>query len=358
MDGLLDFVEAVSARCTAVLREPVTDLPDLGEALEQLLVPAAILLGGGKRIRAQLCAVGWKAAGGEVSDTAVVRAGSALELFQAAALVHDDVIDDADTRRGQPAIHILFAGLHPGAAGVGDAATFGMHAAILLGDLILVLAHREMRRAGEIAPGGRAAARIWDLMTAEVAVGQYLDVRASVQPLVRERLESALAGALLVVRHKSARYSVQHPLVLGAALAGGDPTLLSALGRIGLPLGEAFQLRDDELGVFGDPRRTGKPAGDDILEGKRTPLVLLGLEMCPPDDSAFLRASLGNRSLGVDAIARIRTVLRTSGAVERHEALIAERYDEAMAALEGAPLTAGIREHLRAMAVALTRRVS
>jgi len=356
VDALQGFVTAVSERCALVVEEPISDLPDVAPALETFLEPARVLLRGGKRMRAQLLALGWSAAGG-TPGAAAVHAGAALELFQAAALVHDDIIDDADTRRGKPATHVLFAALHPVTGGP-EAAGFGEHAAVLLGDLLLVLAHRELRRATALVPDGAEAERIWDLMTAEVAVGQYLDVHASVQPLTSHDLGTSLERALLVVRHKSARYSVEHPLVLGAALGGGSSGVRDALARVGLPLGEAFQLRDDELGIFGDPAVTGKPAGDDLLEGKRTPLVLYGLAMCGPDDAAFLRRSLGDRSLDAGDLSRIRRALLDSGAVARHELLIRERYEQALEALAAAPIPEDAREELRGLATALTRRVA
>lgn len=351
MDGLLDLARAVAGRCTVVLQEPEADLPGLGQDLRTFLEPARSLLEGGKRMRAQLCAVGWQAAGGAPDAPAIIHAGCALELFQAAALVHDDVIDDAGTRRGRPASHVRFAALHP--AGGDAAAAFGTHAAILLGDLLLVLAHREWRRASTGAPDA-AADEIWDLMTAEVAIGQYLDVHASILPI--EHGDRALARALHVVRHKSARYSVEHPLVLGAALGGADPEMRAALARVGLPLGEAFQLRDDDLGIFGDPARTGKPAGDDLLEGKRTPLILYGLQMCEPGDAALIRNSLGTRPLEDAVVQRIRAALVGSGAVERHERLIATKHDEALRAIAAPAVPAHVAGILRDLAAALTLR--
>ncbi|MGM0385337.1 MAG: polyprenyl synthetase family protein [Actinomycetota bacterium] len=349
------YVEAVSARCAQVVREPLTDLPDLGSELTDFLSPAWDLIAGGKRGRARLCAAGWRAVGASGSPDPVVGAGCALELFQAAALVHDDVIDGAATRRGLPASHVRFATIHPG--GPTDPDRFGANAAILLGDLLLVLAQREMRRAAGLVPDcATPALEIWELMTAEVAVGQYLDIWASTRPLVEEPLERALERALTVARHKSARYSVEHPLVLGAALGGGEPEVLAALGRIGTPLGEAFQLRDDELGVFGDPSVTGKPAGDDLREGKRTPLAILGMALATSVDADFIRRNLGNAHLDPDGVDRIRGTIVTSGARDRHEDLIAERVRLASAAIDAAPLTDGARTELRSLADTLTRR--
>jgi len=355
VDALQGFVTAVSERCALVVEEPISDLPDVAPALETFLEPARVLLRGGKRMRAQLLALGWSAAGGP-PGAAAVHAGAALELFQAAALVHDDIIDNADTRRGHPSTHIHFARRSPGDPAAHASAAYGTHAAILLGDLLLVLSHREMRRATAHAPDPVVVDEIWDRMTAEVAVGQYLDVRGGIEGCGGDGSVAAMDRSLQVIRHKSARYSVEHPLVLGGALAGASPALRDALTAIGLPLGEAFQLRDDDLGVFGDPARTGKPAGDDLIEGKCTPLVILGLEMSTPDDAAFLRQSLGDRSLGPEAIERIRGFLRASGAVSRHEELIEGRRAEALTAIDTAPIPEDIRTSLRRVADTLTRR--
>lgn len=349
MDARL--IDAVSARCAAVVREPLAEL-DLGNELRDFLTPAWDLTAGGKRGRARLCAAGWHAVGGPDLAAPIVHAGSALELFQAAALVHDDVIDDAATRRGLPASHVQFANLLPRGP---MAARFGVNAAILLGDLLLMLAQREIRRAADLVRDATEAIRIWELMTAEVAVGQYLDVWASMQSL-EEPLEDALARALTVIRHKSGRYSVEHPLVLGAALGGGSPEVLAALSEIGAPLGEAFQLRDDDLGVFGDPSVTGKPAGDDLREGKRTPIVLLGLALADPHDAAFLRTCLGDPVLGAAAVARIRSILIDSGARDRHEELIESRYRRASKAISAAPLSPEVQAELLGLADAMTRR--
>lgn len=348
------FIEAVSARVLAVLGEPREYLPDLSDDLTVFLAPALDLLSSGKRTRARLCFEGWRCAGGSPGHEAVVLAGSALELFQAAALVHDDIIDDADMRRGMPSAHVRFAEMHRQGADA-PAARFGASAAILLGDLLLVLAQAEIGRATRALSTPRTEA-IWNQMTGEVAVGQYLDVRASLLPLPDDSLESALAGAMRVVRHKSARYSVEHPLVLGAALGGADEDVLRALGAFGAPLGEAFQLRDDELGVFGDPGVTGKPAGDDLLEGKRTPLILIGLQMAGATDREFIRAHLGDRALGESAVERIRSILVGSGAVERHEHLIRELRERALAALAAAPVDEEARTRLEGLADSLTRR--
>ena len=353
---LTDVRDHVSARTLAALGEHTARFTDVGSPVEEFLLPARELLAGGKRLRAQLCAAGWLAAGHDRAAEAVVLAGSALELFQATALVHDDVMDGSATRRGLPAAHRRFAGHHASNAWLGDADSYGTAAAIVLGDLLLALSAMELERARDHVPpdAGRRAREIYDVMTAEVALGQYLDIRSQDLPWRADGAERP--RALQVVRHKSARYSVEHPLLLGAALGGGDDDLLSALSAVGLPLGEAFQLRDDELGVFGDPAVTGKPAGDDLREGKRTALVALTAARVDPVARADLRRRLGRADLGAAEVVHLQEVILESGALEEHGRLVEERRDAALRALDEAHLPEPARAAVAELAEALTRR--
>lgn len=353
---LTDVRDHVSARALAALGEHTARFAEVGAPVEEFLHPARELLSGGKRLRAQLCAAGWLAAGHDRTSEAVVLAGSALELFQATALVHDDVMDGSATRRGLPAAHRRFAGDHTANAWLGDADSYGTAAAIVLGDLLLALSAMELERARDLVPpaAGRRAREIYDVMTAEVALGQYLDIRSQDLPWRDDGEE--LTRALQVVRHKSARYSVEHPLVLGAALGGGDDDLLAALSAVGLPLGEAFQLRDDELGVFGDPAVTGKPAGDDLREGKRTALVALTAARVDATDRADLRGRLGRADLGPAEVRRVQDLIVASGALAEHGRLVEERYGAALRALAEAHLPEHAGAAIAGLAEALTRR--
>jgi len=329
-------VEDVRPRVDALLDTYVGRLRQLlasvGGDTDRLADAAAQMLSGGKRLRAAFCYWSWRAHGGRPGSPeadAVLRVGAALELFQAAALFHDDVMDDSDTRRGFPAAHRTFARLHDDHGLTGDASRFGVAAAILLGDLMLVASEEEFSDALADAPATRtrAARTVFDLMRTEVTVGQYLDVLAQALPWGRDpRTDEARARQ--VIRAKSARYSVEHPIVLGAALADADETELAACRELGLPLGEAFQLRDDLLGVFGDPDATGKPAGDDLREGKRTVLVARALarSSAAADDATtlLLRTSLGDRRLADDAVVRVADAIAATGAPDDVETLIDE----------------------------------
>ncbi|MFD1720801.1 polyprenyl synthetase family protein [Amnibacterium endophyticum] len=329
------------------------------------------LLRFGKRYRARFCYWGWQAVQGTDAQDwfgddsrrdlpAVVGAASALELFHAAALVHDDLIDASDTRRGQPAVHRRFEAEHRDRRFVGDAERFGTSAGILLGDLLLVWSDELFAESLEqLADRGnaRAARAEFNRMRTDVTAGQYLDVVAEAAwPHVDERDE--VATALNVITYKSAKYSIEAPLAIGASLGGASLAQMAALREFGLPLGIAFQLRDDLLGVFGDSEVTGKPAGDDLIEGKRTVLIALARAELPVSAKRTVDELLGDPELDGDQVQALQETIRASGAVERTERMIAEHVDRALDALDGAPLTADARDALGRLAESISVRTS
>ncbi len=325
-DELIARVDAVLA---AFLDTCAKGLANVGPELEPVADAArAIVLDGGKRLRPMFAYWGWRsAAPAGADDTALITAAASLELLHACALVHDDVMDASATRRGRPAAHIAFADLHRSHGWVGDADVFGNAAAILLGDLLLSWADALFSESQLPA----TARRVYDSMRQLVMAGQYLDV------LVQARGNYSTEDALRVAEFKTSKYTVEGPLHLGAAAAGAGAETFEALSAYGLPLGEAFQLRDDVLGVFGDPAVTGKPAGDDLLEGKRTLLVALAMEKATAEEATLLHDGLGDRSLGADAVGALRDVITASGALAEVEARIEARAAEARAALRAAP---------------------
>ena len=330
----------------------------------------------GKRMRAVLGAVGLAlgAAPEErsrlMTGATAVRLGAALELYQASALVHDDVVDAAPTRRGLPAAHRRYAAQHAASGWLGDAATYGSSAAILLGDLLMSLAGAEMGAAvAPLADSAQAAAvrDAFDAMTAEVAVGQVLDVRSEVTALPSPDADPAVAGqamldsALAVVRRKSARYSVMHPLLIGALLGGAatEAPPYAALRVFGEQVGIAFQLRDDVLGVYGDPDLTGKPAGDDLREGKRTVLLAMAWRRTDRAGRVLLSRVLTNQGASAGLIAAASDLIRDCGALSEHEERIAAHARAGVRALDGTPqgtLDQAGRSDLLALARALTAR--
>jgi geranylgeranyl diphosphate synthase type I len=347
-------VEDLRARVNSALR---TFLDGRSASLERIgepLTPVVhalrdFLLDGGKRLRPAFCYWGWRGSGGPAGEE-IVTAATSLELLQACALIHDDLMDGSDTRRGLPSIHRRFAALHRRSGWLGAPDGFGAAAAILLGDLCLSWSDEMFAGCG-LPPSrlGRGKA-VFDVMRTELMAGQYLDV-----------LEQAVGGGSVersrrVIRFKSAKYTIERPLHIGAALTGAPDEVLAAFSAYGLPLGEAFQLRDDVLGVFGDPAETGKPAGDDLREGKRTVLVAMALERAGEHQAEVVRRLLGDPGLDADGVDRLRQVIVETGALTEAEKMIDRRTEESLAALEAAPVTDPARAVLADLARAATAR--
>ena len=331
-------------------------LADVGPECAALLDGIRGLLRGGKRLRPSFCYWGYRGAGGPDGD-GIVDVGAALELFQAAALIHDDLMDGSDTRRGLPAAHRRFAALHAEAGWAGGAERFGLAGAVLTGDLCLGWSD-ELYSAARLPADAVARGRtVFTVMRTQLMGGQYLDMleqasAASADPA------GAVERARRVVRFKSAKYSVEHPLLLGGRLAGAPALLLGSYSRLGLALGEAFQLRDDVLGTFGDPEVTGKPAGDDLREGKRTVLVALALQEASPAQAAVVERLLGDPDLDGDGVAALRQVLVDTGAAAAVEERIEGLVERACAALDDAPVDGTARTALHELLVAATARTS
>ncbi len=325
-----------------LLDEVSPDLAPLAEALIDLIR-------GGKRLRPAFLYWGWRGAGGADCEEAVT-AATALELLQACALIHDDVMDGSDTRRGLPAAHPRFATLHRGNEWLGSSEAFGVGAAILLGDLCLSWADEMLMSCGLPPRSVMRAKPVYDHMRTELMAGQYLDL------LEQARGGGSEARAMRVVRYKSAKYTIERPLHIGAALADAPRETFIAYSGYGLPLGEAFQLRDDVLGVFGDPSQTGKPAGDDLREGKRTVLVAAAVEAASPAQAALLRRHLGDPALDAEGVALLREVITETGALSHVERLIEALTAQCFDALETADIDDGARDVLRGLAHAATSR--
>ncbi|WP_316528400.1 polyprenyl synthetase family protein [Kitasatospora brasiliensis] len=346
VDGVLDaFVD----RKTSAAR--LAGLPDD--------VPVALtdfLRAGGKRIRPLLCVLGWQAAGGtgERGLAQAVRVGAALEMFHAFCLVHDDVMDDSDTRRGQPTVHRALAARYRAGRTRDLAEAVGTSAAILTGDLALLWSDELLQDPADGLDPDRYAriGPLVALMREEVMYGQCLDLIATGLPTADTE------PALTVIRYKTAKYTCERPLQIGAALAGADEALQRQLSAFALPLGEAFQLRDDVLGAFGHPEQTGKPALDDLREGKHTVLVSLAYQAATPARAPLLHALYGNPRLSEEDARTLRALLRDTGADRAVERMIAERHERAVAVLDGLAIPAEVREQLRALADKVAWRTS
>jgi geranylgeranyl diphosphate synthase type I len=346
--------DAVSAALEQFLDRQRATFAAMDGALAPVVDEVAALAAGGKRLRPAFAYWGWRGARTDrcEDEAAVLRAVAALEFVHASALVHDDVMDGAHTRRGRPATHVGFATRHAVADLAGDGDTFGTGAAILVGDLALVWSDELLRRSGLSEAALGRARGVWDTMRTEVTAGQYLDLLRAAGGL------PGPDGALTVARYKSAGYTVQRPLQLGVAIAGAAPEVLEACTAIGLPLGEAFQLRDDVLGVFGDPAVTGKSADDDLREGKQTLLVALAEQEADDAGRRLLTEVLGDPDAGPDELDALRSLIETTGARARVEERITERTALARSAIASAPLAADARAALDALAVAATSRTA
>ncbi|MER7430944.1 polyprenyl synthetase family protein [Nonomuraea rubra] len=322
-------------------RNPVSD-PGV-EAAYGLLVD--FILGGGKRVRPQLCYWGWRGAGGDDCEE-IISAAAALELCHAGLLIHDDIMDGSQLRRGQATVHRSLTDLHQGPG----AEAFGRAGGILLGTLSLAWSDALLSSCGVEAARLRAAHHLFDAMRTEVISGQYLDVLAQLRSGATE------AEALTVIRYKSAKYTVERPLQIGGALAGAPPELLDAYSRFGVPLGEAFQLRDDVLGTFGSSSETGKSALDDLREGKQTVMYAHAVQNATPAQLRHLRAWHGNPELTEERAAEVRLILTDTGALARVEEMIEQRVREAMTALGEAQIKPEAATVLATMADQLAHR--
>lgn len=351
------YREALGAELTAFLERQGAVMAEVSPDISPLIGAITGLASGGKRLRALLNYWGWRGAGGEPLAAAPVLAGVALELFQSAALIHDDIIDRSDTRRGAPSVHERFSALHRTSGWDLDGERFGHAAAILTGDLCLSFSEEAFTAVGAAAAAGTRARQIFNAMRAEVMAGQYLDILEEVAGPSRPR-GTAVSRAQNVIRFKSAKYSTERPLGIGGALAGATDDLLAAYAAFSLPLGEAFQLRDDVLGVFGDPRTTGKPAGDDLREGKRTVLVALALDAADAPGAAELEQGLGHPELGPDDVDRLRGIIRSTGALDATERMIEELSGRAFDALSGLRVDRDVRDALEALGLAAVQRTA
>ena len=368
MAGSTRLVDLIQDRIDSYLSDRRAELDEISPDLDVIDAATHGLLAGGKRFRALFCYWGWQSvvAQGDAFDPAadtspgldgIAGVAAALELFHAAALVHDDIMDNSDLRRGQPSLHRRFETLHTERGWTGSASAYGRASALLLGDLLLGWSDGLFEEGlARVDRDAAAAARVeFSRMRTDVTLGQYLDMLE--EHSWRSHPDAdLLARAHRVIVYKSAKYSIESPLALGASIAGGSLAQIAGLRAFGLPLGVAFQLRDDLLGVFGDPAVTGKPAGDDLREGKRTVLINLARQNLPGSASRLVDELLGDPALDEEQIGMLQAAIRESGAVDQVERIIERNVETATAALNEAPIARSARDELTALADTVTRR--
>lgn len=315
---------------------------DLADVFDEI---RSLVLGGGKRLRPQFCHWGWVAAGGDNTSSTPDTVGAAIELLHVCALFHDDVIDDAASRRGKQTTHVRKAQEHQAQALAGESRRFGEGVAILIGDITYVMSDM---LADSLSPAARL---LWHELRMEMNIGQYLDTLGSA------RRERSIEKTERVCRYKSAKYTIERPLHIGAVSANQSRgnELLPMLSAYGLPLGDAFQMRDDILGAFGNSDITGKPVGGDFREGKPTPLLARAYAAASPSQKEVLD-TVGAASLDDAGVERIQSVVIETGALAEMETHIAALHEQATTALVASQLAGDSYRELLQLADVVTQR--
>lgn len=314
--------DRIDTALDAFMAEETELLLELGGELEPFLTLARRSVQGGKRMRAAFCYWGWRATGQPDTDS-MIRAAAAMELVHAAAIVHDDIIDDSATRRGSLSAHVALGAL------VKDRRYASIHAtglAILVGDLLMTWAGQLFLSSGLPRAYLSRARSLWFELARELVAGECLEI-LSTHGLPR------MDRALEIIRLKTAKYTIERPLHIGGVLGGAPSRLLSAFTDYGIPLGEAFQLRDDLIGVFGDPAHTGKSNLDDLRGAKPTALLAATFSAADETERKELDRLLGRPDLDHDALGTVRQIMERTGARRRIETMIEERADRARAAI-------------------------
>jgi geranylgeranyl diphosphate synthase, type I len=339
--------EPVVARIEALLAVEIERWSELDASLhEPLTALRTLVLAGGKRLRPAFCHWAFVGSGGDSLDPSVVDAGAALELLHSFALVHDDVMDDSLVRRGADAIHVQFHKTHAKSDLRGEGRRYGEGVAILVGDMAFVYADKLMNSAPQ------TAIEVFTELRVELNVGQYLDVSATA------RSDATVPMARKIAQFKSGKYTVERPLHLGAALAGRFEELADGLSAYGIPVGEAFQLRDDVLGAFGDAEVTGKPVGGDLREGKPTALLAVARQRASDADSKYLDAHYGNNDITDEQVAELQRILVDTGARKYVEDSIDQLTEAGLEAVDALDVTEEAKQQLAALAEFLAGRDS
>jgi len=332
-------------RESAYLNSISSDLSPVSDSL------TSFLLDSGKRLRPLFAYAGFAAAGGNLEKSAT-RAMAALELLQACALIHDDLMDGSDTRRGKPSIHRHFESIHVQDQLDGFAPQYGLSAAVLLGDLALVWSDQMLNSAGLTVEQYARVMPFYNEMRVELMAGQFLDIHEQTQK------DTSVDRSMKIARYKSGKYTIERPLHLGAAMTSPSRDVTDALSAYGLPLGEAFQLRDDLLGVFGDPSVTGKPAGDDLREGKRTVLIAMTNDRQSESQREIARKYFGKPDIDAEGVAILQEIIESTGARAELEATIDRLTEESLTAAQSHVFTDDGKALLVELANIATKRSS
>jgi len=348
---LQEVRDCVEIELAQFMREQSAYLAQISPELEPVSQSlSSFLLDSGKRLRPLFAYAGIMSAG-EILNPATTKAISSLELLQACALIHDDLMDGSDTRRGKPSIHRHFESIHVQDELEGFAPAYGLASAVLLGDLALVWSNQLLNNSGISAIELQRVLPVFDEMRVELMAGQFLDIHEQTQR------NTDLARSMKIARYKSGKYTIERPLHMGAVLSGNStPELILALSEYGLPLGEAFQFRDDLLGTFGDPSITGKPAGDDLREGKRTALIAMTDARCTDAMREESRKYFGKVDLDDKGVAILQEMIDSTGAKAELEKMIENLTQRALKAIDDAAIADSARDTLTQLALIATKR--
>ena len=348
---LQEVRDCVEIELAQFMREQRAYLDSISPELEPVSQAlSSFLLDSGKRLRPLFAYAGIISTGGALNP-ATTKAISSLELLQACALIHDDLMDGSDTRRGKPSIHRHFESIHVQDELEGFAPAYGLASAVLLGDLALVWSNQLLNTSGITAQELARVLPTFDEMRVELMAGQFLDIHEQTQK------NTDLGRSMKIARYKSGKYTIERPLHMGAVLSGqSSPELLLALSEYGLPLGEAFQFRDDLLGVFGDPSVTGKPAGDDLREGKRTALIAMTDTRCTDAMREESRKYFGKNDLDEKGVAILQEMIESTGAKAELEKMIENLTHRAVQAIDNSAIADGARNTLTELALIATKR--
>ena len=340
----------INLSLTEFIRSENKYLAKIGPELDPVATEIEkFLLESGKRLRPLFAYVGLLGTGTQ-SNKEIIQAVSSLELVHVCALIHDDVMDGSDTRRGALSIHKAFEKMHKDKNLVGSPAQFGVSSAILMGDLALIWSAQMLHTAGLKSEQLIQVLPVYDEMRVELMAGQYLDVYE--QSLGTQSVERSLK----VARYKSGKYTIERPLHFGATLGGASDSLIDTYTKYGIPLGQAFQLRDDVLGVFGDPAETGKPAGDDLREGKRTVLMAVAIDKADATQEKVLKNGLGNPDLNASQVEKMQEIITQTGALAHIELMIEELTNTSLSALNFDEINPVGKDLLTQLAVIATSR--
>ncbi|MFT4186424.1 MAG: polyprenyl synthetase family protein [Micrococcaceae bacterium] len=349
-----NYIEAVNDYLTDFIENKIAIAKQISNEAAELCQHISEVAKGGKRTRAQLNYLGYLAANGN-DEALSIKVGAAIELFQTSALIHDDIIDNSDTRRGIETIHNSYSNNHKKQDYYGNSKDYGMAAAIIAGDICMQWSEEIFSLAIADIENALAARKKFETMRLEVMAGQFMDIHEEVDFISDHEL-SPHERAFKVLTYKSAKYSVEHPLTIGAILGKATAKLLANLSSFGLPIGQAFQLRDDILGVFGDSNVTGKPTGDDLREGKRTTLIAYTIENIDTTTAVYLNNNLGNPELTEEEVTKLQKLIKSSGALTKTEALIHSLTNTALKELQTLKINAEVKAELEKLAHTLTQR--